>query len=141
MKVASLDVRMTRIGVAVSGPDSRTAQPIGTIERRSLSDDLKRLSQELTTRNIELIVIGLPLNMDGTEGWRAREMRAFAEAIARGLGVPVELHDERLTTFEAHERLRGVPLRRAKRRELFDSLAAALILESWLERSQQSRNG
>jgi putative Holliday junction resolvase len=76
--------------------------------------------------------------MNGTEGGAARQMRRFASDLADFIGIPVELHDERLTTFEARERTRDIPIARGRRKSVLDSIAAAIILESWLEARGQS---
>jgi len=133
MKVAALDVGRTRIGLAVKTPELSSAQAIGTIERRTLKEDLARIASELLPRGIERIVVGLPSNMDGSEGAAARHMRRFASDLEDFIGIPVDLHDERLTTFEARELMRDIPIARGRRKSALDSIAATIILESWLE--------
>ncbi|MGH7908043.1 MAG: Holliday junction resolvase RuvX [Candidatus Binataceae bacterium] len=133
MTVAALDVGKTRIGIAVSDPDGTMAQPIGTIRRKSIEQDIARLSTELRPRQVGRIIVGYPLNMDQSEGPRSRGMKIFAHQLETTLQIPVELQDERLTTFEAKERLRGLPMKRASRRNALDAIAAAIILESWLQ--------
>src|SRR5271154_2909596 len=114
MKVAALDVGRTRIGLAVKMPELSSAQAIGTIERRTRKEDMVRIASELLPRGVELIVVGLPTNMDGSEGSAVRNMRRFASDLADFIGIPVELHDERLTTFEARERIRDIPIARGR---------------------------
>jgi putative Holliday junction resolvase len=133
MKVAALDVGKTRIGMAVKTPELSSIQPIGTIERRTLSEDIERIGNELRVRGIERIIVGLPRNMNGSEGEAARKMRRFATDLRNFIGLPVELCDERLTTFEARERMRGIPVARGRRRSALDSVAAMIILENWLD--------
>ena len=132
MIIAGLDLGQMRIGVAISDTLLKTTQPITTIARRSLAQDLAALERELKPRGVEKIIVGLPLNMDGSEGAPARRMRGFAARLHDTLRIPVELCDERLTTFEARERLRGLPLARSRRRAATDALAAMLVLETWL---------
>jgi putative Holliday junction resolvase len=79
----------------------------------------------------DTVIMGLPLNMDGTEGPRAELSRAFAESLSNLTGVPVHLHDERLTSFEAEQRMRGTSRREKKERA--DAVAACVLLESWIE--------
>ena len=87
----------------------------------------------LAERAVSLVVIGLPLNMDGTEGPSARAVRAFAERLVAATGLPIEMFDERLTTFEAEDRLRQASTSRAAKKAARDAVAAAVILEGWLE--------
>lgn len=102
------------------------------MERRSLKADLATIRSLLIERGVSLIVVGLPLNMDGTEGPSARAARAFAEHLGSATGLPVELFDERLSTFEAEERLREASASRAVKKVARDAVAAAIILEGWL---------
>ncbi len=138
MVIAGLDVGKKRIGIAICDSSRKSAHPVTTIERRSFRDDLDALERELASRSVAKIVIGLPLNMDGSEGPAARRMRSFATKVENALGIPVELCDERLTSFEARERLRDVPISSARRRPAVDAIAAMLILEHWLERDRSS---
>jgi len=136
--VAGLDVGKQRIGIAVSDTALGTVHPIDTVVRRSLREDMVILQRELMPRAVEKIIIGLPLNMDGSEGSAARLMRNFAARVESALGVPVELCDERLTTFEARDRLRALPVSRQRHRPAVDAIAAMLILETWLEKNRSS---
>ena len=104
MAIAGIDFGRKRIGLAVS--DGQGAYPIGVMERRSLKYDLDAIRSRLADREVSLIVVGLPLNVDGTEGPSARAARAFAEHLGSATGLPVEMFDERLTSVEADERLR-----------------------------------
>jgi putative Holliday junction resolvase len=131
MPVAGIDFGRKRIGLAVS--EGQAAYPLKIMERRSLKADLAAIRSLLIERGVSLIVVGLPLNMDGTEGPSARAARTFAEHLGTATGLPVELFDERLTTFEAEERLREASASRAAKRASRDAVAAAVILEGWLE--------
>jgi putative holliday junction resolvase len=131
MPIAGIDFGRKRIGLAIS--DGRGAYPIGIIERRSLKHDLEAISSRIADRDVSLIVVGLPLNMDGTEGPSARAARAFAERVGAATGLPVEMFDERLTSFEAEERLREASASRAAKKATRDAVAAAVILEGWIE--------
>ena len=135
MAIAGLDVGKERIGIAICDSSGKEPHPVTTIQRRSLPLDLETLERELTSRSVARIVIGLPLNIDGSEGQAARRMRGFAIKVEEALKIPVELCDERLTSFEARERLRDLPIRAARRRQAVDAIAAMLILEHWLERN------
>jgi putative Holliday junction resolvase len=131
MPIAGIDFGRKRIGLAVS--DGQAAYPLGIIERRSLKSDLETIRARLADRGVSLIVVGLPLNMDGSEGPSARAARAFAEHLGRATGLPVEMFDERLTSFEADERLHEASTPRTAKKAARDAVAAAIILEGWLE--------
>lgn len=133
MIVAGIDFGNRRIGLAVSNPDQLSAYPVETIERsRSLAADLATLRARLTALEVRRVVVGLPLNMDGTVGPQARAAQVFARRLEEATGIPVELCDERLSSFEAEERLKGIPVRRNRRRLAIDAVAASVILETWL---------
>lgn len=136
MVIVGVDFGTRRIGVAVSDDDGRGAYPLATIDRHSLKRDLGQLANLLAPRKPERLVVGLPLSMDGSEGPMARAARRFANRLADHLQLPVELFDERLTSFEA--RLRLAELGRAKRSRI-DAVAAAVILEGWLEANARER--
>lgn len=133
MTVLALDFGERRIGVAGSDPMGVTAQPVGVIERTSLKEDIARIGDFVRRRNAEKIVVGLPVNMDGSEGPQAKRARGFAANLGRALDIEVELWDERLTTVQAERALLESDRSRAKRREVRDGVAAALLLESYLE--------
>ena len=109
------------------------AHPVGIVERRALKRDLEAIAAMLRDRHVSTIVVGLPLNMDGSEGPAARGARRFAASIADALGVSVEMFDERLTSFEARERLADMPARKGARKTGLDALAAVVILEGWMQ--------
>ena len=136
MRLAALDVGDARIGVAVSDELGITAQGIGVVRRVGGRRDLEALSQMLAPYAPERLVVGLPLNMNGTEGPQASRVRAFADKVAAHLGLPVEFWDERLTTVAAERILLEGDVSRRRRRELVDRVAATLILEGFLARHQ-----
>ena len=109
------------------------AYPVGVVERRSMAQDLAAIAAMLRDREVTTIVVGLPLNMDGSEGPAARGARLFAERMAAALKVAVEMFDERLTSFEAEERLKGMPVKRGARKPAIDAIAATVILEGWMQ--------
>jgi putative Holliday junction resolvase len=134
MRYLGIDVGRARIGLALADEVLRTARPHSTVHRRGDAADLSAIAEVAREYEVTQAVVGLPLNMDGTEGDSARFARGFAGKLGAALGVPVELHDERLSTFEAETRLRqrGVPAR--EQRALVDAEAAAVILQGWLDR-------
>ncbi len=138
MVIAAIDLSAHHIGIAVTDAEGVAAHPLETLDRRSIEHDLKAIEDLLRPRGVKLVIIGLPLNMNGSEGPRASAARAFAQRLHLKTGLPVELYDERLTTFEARERLRGLTMRRASRKRAVDAIAASLILEGWLESCRRS---
>jgi|SRR5271170_3324437 len=138
MSILALDLGKRRIGVAVTDVSGLAIHPLATIERGNPKSDLKAINALIADRQVERVIVGLPLNMDGSEGPPAVAARAFAQALSEGLGLPVDLHDERLSSFEAKERLKEGLMRRAKRKRTVDQFAAVIILESWMAGQQQS---
>ena len=133
MSIAALDLGRRRIGVAVTDAAAMGAHPVGVVERRSMAHDLEAIAAMLRDREVTTIVVGLPLNMDGSEGPAARAARLFAERMGAALKVEVEMFDERLTSFEAEERLKGMPVKKGARKPAIDAIAATVILEGWLQ--------
>lgn len=132
MRVVALDVGDKTIGVAASD-ELGWAHPVRTIRRRNLEADLDELETILEEREATRILVGLPINMDDTEGPRAEKTRRFAARVAARFAQPVILWDERLTTWEAERLLREARAKRQKRRELIDAIAAQVLLRSYLE--------
>src|SRR5258708_37362117 len=133
MWLAAVDLGRRRMGGGVTDAAGMGAHPVGVVERRSMAQDLDAIGAMLRDRGVSTIVVGLPLNMDGSEGPAARGAKKFAERLAEGLGVTVEMFDERLTSFEARERLADMPARKGMRKTGLDALAAVVILEGWMQ--------
>lgn len=131
MRAIGLDVGESRIGVAATDPLGMTAQPLETIKRDDGS--VKRVADLVRELEADAVVVGLPLLMDGSEGEQARKVRRFAEELGDSIEVPINLVDERLTTKEAEAVLIQGRLRRGKRREATDRVAAALILRAYID--------
>src|SRR5262245_49697864 len=134
MRIAALDVGDVRIGIAVSDELGLTAQGVGVVERRGGKRDLEALAGRLAPYQPERLVVGLPLNMNGTEGPRAAKVRAFATRAAEHLALPLEFWDERLTTVAAERALLEADVSRRRRRALIDQVAATIILQAYLDR-------
>ncbi|MDP8959670.1 MAG: Holliday junction resolvase RuvX [Actinomycetota bacterium] len=128
-----LDPGSRRIGVAVSDPLQLTAQPHSVIDlqSRQMDEALRSLADDL---EVERVVVGLPVSLSGGEGAAAQAARGFARRVAEVTGLPVELCDERLTTLTAEAALVGGGVRRRRRRGLVDKVAAAVMLQSYLDR-------
>jgi putative Holliday junction resolvase len=130
MRVLALDHGSRRIGYAWSDPLLVAAHPGGVLERTTPEADLAALARLCQEQEVSLVVVGLPLNMDGSEGPQAASARRFMVLLREHLGLPVEAWDERLTTREARRILQQD---RRSRRDRRDALAAALLLSSFLE--------
>lgn len=133
MRYLGLDVGRARIGLALADDVLRTARAHRTVPRRGDATDLDAIAEVAAEFEVTRAVVGLPLNMDGTEGGSARMARAFAASLESRLGIPVELHDERLSTFEASTRLREQGLSARDQKGVIDAEAAAVILQGWLD--------
>jgi putative Holliday junction resolvase len=133
MRILGLDLGSKRIGVALSDPDGTIASPLTTLERQGGQRDLAALAELARLHEVGAIVVGLPLHMDGRRGPEAEAARAFARRLAAATGLPVETLDERLTTVEAERALRESGRKGKERRAVIDSVAAAILLRTWLE--------
>jgi putative Holliday junction resolvase len=135
MVVIAIDHGRRRIGIATTG-EHKVVVPVATVEERSLKLSVEAVAHCLAQQKADLVIVGLPLNMDGTRGSQALAAERFADELRLTTGLTVELFDERLTSFEARERLRNLPDRR-KRGPSPDAVAACVILESWLQNRKQ----
>jgi putative Holliday junction resolvase len=129
-----LDLGEKTIGVASCDPDRRVATPVETIRRSKFTADAERLAALAKERAAVGIVIGLPLNMDGSEGKAAQSARSFARNLPRILSLPIVFWDERLSTAAMQRELIGLDTKRARRAEIIDSSAAAFILQGAIDR-------
>ena len=129
-----LDLGTKTIGVAVSDPDRRVAAPVETIDRTKFTADAGRVVALAAERRAAGFVLGLPINMDGSEGPRAQATRAFARNLAQRTELPIALWDERLSTAAAERALIGADVSRAKRKKVIDQHAAVFILQGALDR-------
>jgi putative Holliday junction resolvase len=134
MRIAALDVGEVRIGVAVSDELGIAAHGVGVVRRVGGRRDLEALVAMLAPYAPERLVVGLPLNMNGSEGPQAARVRTFAADVAAHTGLPVEFWDERLTTVAAGRVLLEANVSRRRRRGLVDKVAATLILQTYLAR-------
>jgi putative Holliday junction resolvase len=129
-----LDLGTKTIGVAVSDPDRKLAAGVTTIARTNFTADARRLLALAAERAAVGLVLGLPLNMDGSEGPRAQSTRAFARNLAKLTDLPIALWDERLSTAAVERELIAADVRRSKRAAVIDQHAAAFILQGALDR-------
>lgn len=133
MRIMALDVGTVRIGVAISDELFITAQGIETIRCADLKKDLQEIARLVAANTVSEIVVGLPLNMNGTHSVKTEEVLKFADDLIKTVSVPVRMWDERLTTVQAGRVLLEADMSRAKRKHLADKLAAQLILQSYLD--------
>jgi putative Holliday junction resolvase len=135
VRALGLDLGAKRIGVAVSDRSGTIASPLTVVERtRSQADDHRRIAALVVEEEAEAVVVGLPLSLDGTLGPAAAGVQAEVAELSTALPVPVELFDERLTTVSAERALLEARMRRDARRRVVDKVAAAVMLQTWLDR-------
>jgi putative Holliday junction resolvase len=137
MRIMGLDMGSHTIGLAISDESGLIAQSLETIRRRSTEEDLKEITRVIDQFKIEKIVVGLPKNMNGTLGKQAEMVLEWIEGLKKRISLPVVTWDERLTTVGATKILLEADLSRKKRKKVIDQLAAALILQGFLD---QNRN-
>ncbi|PYT77445.1 MAG: Holliday junction resolvase RuvX [Acidobacteria bacterium] len=149
--ILSIDYGRARMGLAIADTEAKIAQPLTTLERINRNEDMRRLRELVRDRGVTQVVVGLPLKLDGTRGEMAEGAERFARRVQKQLGVPVEMVDERLTSWEAErllEETQGRFLHAEKpggarkhknrtERVTVDALAAAVILKEYLERQKQ----
>jgi putative Holliday junction resolvase len=134
MRALGLDLGSKRIGVAVSDRSGTIASPLTVLERgRSRRHDHARIAELARAEEVDCVVVGLPVSLSGADGPAAQAARAEAERLATVVGVPVETHDERLTTVTAERSMAAAGVRGPARRQRVDKVAAAVILQSWLD--------
>jgi len=148
--ILAIDYGRARIGLAVADAEARLPNPVGTLERINRNEDMRRLRETVREYNVKQIVVGLPLRLDGTQSEMAEEASRFAERVRKQLGVPVEMIDERLTSWEAERlmeevggrvlhkqsRVTGKKMKLEQGKLTVDSVAAAVILKEYLQLHQ-----
>jgi putative Holliday junction resolvase len=133
MRILALDHGTRRIGVAVSDETKTIAQPLEYIPAEPFADFLVRLKKILADKEVDFILLGLPRNMDGSYGPAAQKVETFAGALKSAITIPIKLWDERLTSTMANRILIQANVRRDKRKEKVDKMAAAILLQSYLD--------
>ncbi len=137
MRYLGVDFGEKRIGLAICDPSETLVSPLGRIDRRDDAQAADEIARTVREEEAGAVVVGLPANMDDTEGPQAARVRRFIEVLAARLTVPLHLQNEQLSTFVADERLDGRELTKAGRRRRQDALAAAVILEDFLKRKAE----
>ncbi len=133
MRILALDHGSKRIGVAVSDETKTIAQPLEYIPAEPFADFLARLKKILLEKEVDFILLGQPRNMDGSYGPAAQKVEAFATALKTAITIPIKMWDERLTSTMANRALIQAGVRRDKRKEKVDKMAAAILLQSYLD--------
>lgn len=133
-KILGLDLGTKTIGVAISDGMRYSATPLETIKRTKFTQDAERIIELISENQVVALVLGLPLNMDGTEGPRVQSTRAFARNLAPKINLPIAFWDERLSTSAVTRMMIEADLRRDRRAEVVDKLAASYILQGALDR-------
>ena len=134
MRVLGIDLGSKRIGIATSDRSGTIATPYTVLNRcGSMGGDHRNIAKMVVEEEVEAVIVGLPLNMDGSEGKAAQAARVEAARMATVVGVPVHVHDERLTTVEADRVLMEQKMNAQARRRVVDKVAAAVMLQSWLD--------
>lgn len=136
-RILGIDLGDVRTGVAVSDPFGRMASGICTVTEYSEERLLQKLTAMVAEKEAESVVMGLPVNMDGSEGFRAEKVRAFAAKLAERCGKSVELYDERCSTMVAHTILNETNSRGKKRKQAVDTLSAEIILQNYLDKKNR----
>jgi putative Holliday junction resolvase len=132
MRYLAIDYGEKRTGLAICDANETIVTPLAVIHGQK--ELQKKISAVIKKEGVEAVVIGLPLNMDGSEGSQAKLVLKFAEQLREHLDVPVHFQDERLSSFDAEQKLAPAELTRSKKRKLLDAVAAASILEAFLEK-------
>ncbi len=133
MRILAIDHGTKRIGIAVSDELKMIAQPLEFIPAEPFSEFLARLKEILRAKEVELILLGMPRNMDGSYGAAALKVQEFGAALKSAVAVPIQMWDERLTSVQANRFLIQGNVRREKRKEKVDKMAAAILLQSYLD--------
>jgi putative Holliday junction resolvase len=129
----AIDHGSKRMGIAISDPLRMIAQPLEFIPSEPADKFLERLNQIIREKEVTLVVVGVPRNMDGSYGPAAVKVQEFVAALKSSVGVPIRCWDERLTTVQANRFLIEADVRRSKRKEKVDKTAAAILLQSFLD--------
>jgi putative Holliday junction resolvase len=134
IRALGVDPGTKRIGLAISDRSGTIASPLTVLQRsRSAQHDMNEIARIARDAGAEVVVVGLPLNMDGSHGPAAKRAVAEAQRLATVVGVPVEMHDERRTTVSADRSMLDAGLNAIERRQRVDKVAAAIMLQSWLD--------
>ncbi|MBQ8882697.1 MAG: Holliday junction resolvase RuvX [Clostridia bacterium] len=133
MRILGIDYGDARIGTSVCDEMETMALPLKTVKSESMRKNIDAMAKLAREESVGLIVVGLPLNMDGSEGERASKTRSFGKVLSKVTGLEVEYVDERLTSVEAEEIMDTVGVKKGKRKGIIDTIAAQIILQTYLD--------
>ena len=133
MRILGIDYGTRRVGLALSDELKMIAQPLEFVPAEPAQGVVDRLRAILAEKPVELILVGMPRNMDGTYGPAAEKVRTFVEVLAKELPVPIKTWDERLTSAQANRVLIAADVKRKDRKQVVDKMAAAILLQSYLD--------
>ena len=140
MKILAVDYGDTRTGLAISDRTEFLASPVGTITERNAERLAQKVADAVKEQGAELIVVGLPINMNGTRGPRAEKCEEFAQMLRELVECPVEMWDERSTTVTAHNILNTTNVRGKARKAVVDTVAATIILEGFMAHRRKNKD-
>lgn len=140
MKIIAVDLGKARTGLAICDESELLASPVAVIPSYNIEKLLTEIAQQAKAQNAAMLVVGLPLNMDGSAGESAQNALAFADRLREVTGLPVEMKDERGTTVSAHNYLNTTDTRGKKRKAVVDAVAATIILQDYLDYRRNQRN-
>ncbi len=141
VRIMGLDVGDLRIGVAVSDATGQMAQPLGAVDRGPRDREIEKLKELIREHDVGEIVVGFPLTLEGEVGPQARKVAEYARILKKELEVPVKLWDERLSTMMVEKAMVSAGVKRRKRKRAVDKLAAAVILQGYLDARRAAKAG
>jgi putative Holliday junction resolvase len=133
MRYLAIDYGQKHTGLAICDAGEMIASPL-TVLTVGPGDLIPKITNVIERENVEAIVLGLPLNMDSTVGYQAKRVHSFAERMRQHIDIPIHFHDERLSSFDAEKKLAGLGLTRKEKKKHLDAVAAASILQSFLDK-------
>lgn len=133
MKFLAIDLGLSRTGIAISDDLEMMAIPLKTIRQKNKDKLLNEISELVKVYNIDKIILGLPVNMDGSDGESAKNARLFSEKLFAITGLEVILQDERVTTVLAHSYLNNADVKKKKKKDVVDTVSAVIILQNYLD--------
>lgn len=138
-KYLGVDYGDKRTGLAECDVSGLLASGIGTVSEGGMRNTAERVAREAESRSCKKIIVGLPRNMDGSEGFRAETVRAFAEILRELTEIPIDFYDERMSTMEAYRFLDGSGTFGKKRKDVIDTLSAEIILQNYIDREKAGK--
>lgn len=139
MKTVGIDYGDARVGIASADLTNTISTAVCTVNVKGMRDAVSKVSEKLRELNAELVVLGLPVNMDGSQSFRVEKTKAFASMLKEETGLPIVFTDERLSTVEAYTYLNITDYKSSRRRKIIDALSAQIILQSYLDAQKNGK--